>query len=410
MRGSSASITRRIRSPTATARLSDGRRAAIRIAGHEDGGSIQQWLAMSRATSFAGFRQALAMAALPAANTMYADREGNIYYQHGNAVPRRHRAADWSQPLDGADARTEWDGYHSLDELPELINPPAGWIQNTNSSPFGATGVQGNPDPARYRAYMAPEPDNARARASRRLLARTALWTFADWQAAAFDGYVLEAETAVPRIADEWERLGAMDPERARTLDPYVDELRSWDYRSAVGSPAMTLFAAWFERIAEPGALDGQWPNVRALEQAVADIGNVWGRTRVTWGEVNRLQRIHTSGTPPFDPALPSLPVQGGPGALGIVFNFESRIGPDGRRRYGVRGHSWVGAIEFGDTVRARTIVNFGQSADSLSPHWFDQAPLYARGEMKTLWFLPEEIEAARTVRYRPGEEPRARH
>lgn len=389
--------------------LPDGRRAAVRIAGHEDGGSIQQWLAMSRAASFDEFRQALALTALPASNTMYADREGNIYYLHGNAVPRRHFAADWSLPLDGSDPRTEWDGYHTLDELPGLANPPAGWIQNTNSSPFTATDGEGNPEPARYRSYMAPESDNARSRTSRRLLARTATWTFEAWQAAAFDSYVIEAESAIPRIADEWERLGATDPERARALDPYIEELRNWDYRSAVGSSAMTLFAAWHARTEGEGAFDGEWPHVRALEQAVADIRNAWGRTRVAWGEVNRLQRIHTSGTLPFDPASPSLPVEGGPGALGIVFNFESRIGPDGRRRYGVRGHSWVGAIEFGDTVRARTIVNFGQSADSISPHWFDQAPLYARGQLKTLWFTPDEIEAARTVRYRPGEEPRPR-
>jgi hypothetical protein len=42
-----------------------------------------------------------------------------------------------------------------------------------------------------------------------------------------------------------------------------------------------------------------------------------------------------------------------------------------------------------------------------MSPHWFDQAQLYARGEMKPLWFTREEVESAMTMRYRPGERPR---
>jgi penicillin amidase len=388
--------------------LSDGSRASIRIARHDDGGAIQQWLAMSRALSFDEFRSALAMTALPGSNTMYADTAGNIHYLHGSAVPRRHRAVDWNAPLDGADPELEWAGYHSPDELPHVTNPRSGWIQNTNSSPFSATGGDDNPDPAGYREYMAPEPDNARSRASRRLLGKEAPWTFGEWRAAAFDAYVHEAEIAVPRIADEWERLGAQDPERAHRLDDAIDELRNWNFTSSIGSHAMTLFSAWAERFDDTAPQPGEWPYVRALEQALDDIEAAWGTWRVAWGQVNRLQRVHTSGTQPFDTASPSLPVPGGPGALGIVFNFDTRPGPDGRIGYGIRGHSWVGAIEFGARVRAHTIVNFGQSADSVSPHWFDQAPHYARGEMKALWFTREEVEAAVALRYRPGEEPRA--
>lgn len=387
--------------------LPDGGRASIRIARHDEGGAIQQWLAMSRAASFDEFRAALALTSLPGSNTMYADRDGNIHYLHGNAVPRRNHGADWNVPLDGADTSTAWDGYHSPDELPHLTNPASGWIQNTNSTPFEATGGDDNPDPAGYPGYMAVESDNARARASRALLGRASPWTFDDWQAAAFDVQVHEAAIAIARIADEWERLGAHDPERARRLEPHIDELRNWDYRSSVGSPAMTLFDGWFRHSAEPAALSGEWPNVQALEAAVSELEEAWGTARIAWGQVNRLQRVHTSGTEPFDNGSASLPVPGGPGALGMVFNFDTRAGPDGRVQYGFRGHSWVGVIELGERIRTRTIVNFGQSADSMSPHWFDQAQLYARGQMKPLWFTREEVESAMTVRYRPGERPR---
>lgn len=386
--------------------LPDGRRASVRIARFEDGGAIQQWLEMSRAGSFDAFREALAASALPGSNTMYADRDGNIYYVHGNAVPRRDPAIDWTLPVDGSDPRTEWDGYHSPDELPHVLNPASGWIQNTNSSPWSATGGDDNPDPAGYAAYMAREPDNARARISRRLLDRSEPWTFSQWQAAAFSTYVLEAEEAIPRIADEWERLGASDPDRARRLDASIETLRDWDRTSRVGSPAMTVFTAWSSHIAAEAATPEPWPNVRALEHAVADLTRTWGTPNIAWGQVNRLQRVHTSGTAAFDTAAPSLPVPGGPGSLGMIFDFETRPGPGGRQYYGVRGHSWVGVIEFGPRIRTRTIVTFGQSADPVSPHWFDQAQLYARGEMKTLWFTPEEVESAIAIRYSPGQTP----
>jgi acyl-homoserine-lactone acylase len=74
----------------------------------EEGGSLQQWYAMNRAPDLDEFRAALAERAFPISNTMYADRAGNIYYVHGNAVPRRDPAFDWTRPVDGNTAATEW--------------------------------------------------------------------------------------------------------------------------------------------------------------------------------------------------------------------------------------------------------------------------------------------------------------
>jgi penicillin amidase len=97
--------------------------------------------------------------------------------------------------------------------------------------------------------------------------------------------------------------------------------------------------------------------------------------------------------------------VAGAPGGLGIIFNVGARPGPDGKRRYGYRGHTWVGIAEFGPRVRARSIVTFGQSADPASRHFFDQAKLYVRGEFKPAWFERADVEAHASRRYHPGEE-----
>jgi penicillin amidase len=381
----------------------DGKAYAVRTARFEEGGSIQQWYALGRARSLDEFRAALSGTAFPISNTMVADRDGNILYVHGNAVPRRDAALDWTVPLDGADSTAEWRGYHALDELPQLLNPGSGWLQNTNATPFLATAEGFNLRPEDYPSYMAREADNGRARVSRAILAADSAWTFEAWERAAFDTRVLEADTAIPPLVDEWERLGAVDPERAYQIDPALDSLRAWNRVSTIESVPMTWFVMWLERMRQADPHAGEWPRLSALEHVLAELRAQWGRTEVAWGEVNRLQRIHTGGAEPFDPARPSLPIAGAPGWAGIVFNFSARPGPDGKQRFGTSGHTWVGIVELAPRVRSRTIVTFGQSADPASPHFFDQAPLYARGEMKDAWFHADEVERAARRSYRPG-------
>jgi penicillin amidase len=120
---------------------------------------------------------------------------------------------------------------------------------------------------------------------------------------------------------------------------------------------------------------------------------DTYGSWKVAWGEVNRLQRRHTSGTEGFDDAAESLPVAGGPGnPFGIIFNFYARP-EDGRRRmYGVAGHSYASVVEFGSAPTARSILVFGADADPDSPHHFDQARLFADKRYKPAWFTPEQV------------------
>ena len=116
-----------------------------------------------------------------------------------------------------------------------------------------------------------------------------------------------------------------------------------------------------------------------------------FGSWDVAWGEVHRVRRGNVDE-----------PVGGCAGALGCfrVLNFDND--DDGRRSVS-GGDGWVIAVEFTDPPRAYSILGYGQSAKEDSPHYADQAALFARGEMKPVRYTEEDVERHAIGRYRPG-------
>ena len=386
----------------------DGRPLALRLARLGDDGWLAEWYAMTRARSVRELRAAMRPLAMLFGNVMAADRDGHIWYLYNAAVPRRDPRFDWSDAVDGSDPATEWRGYHTMDELPELLDPPSGWMDNSNGSPFRMTD-RGNLDPARFPAYMVPEGTavNPRGRAGQRLLAATPRWTFDAWTRAAFDRRVFLADSTIAAL--ERALLATGDSVPGGRLLAVRDTLRAWDRVSDTASAAMTVFSVWRRILADDG--DGTAPSDRAMVEALSaaldTLEGRFGRWSVPYGEMSRLQRVvDAAGEQPSD-ERPSVAWPAVNGADGAVFTGFAAPQEGERRGYGRAGASYVSVVEFGPRVRARAVHTFGASGDPASPHFFDQAPLHARGELRLAWVTLEEIRDNLGRSYRPGEPDR---
>jgi acyl-homoserine-lactone acylase len=192
--------------------------------------ALSQSFLRTRARNYAEFqRVAEQMQANSSNNTIFADAEGNIAYSHPQFIPRRDDRFDYTKPVDGSDPATDWKGLHALAEAPHLLNPPNGWIQNTNNWPYSAAGPH-SPRRENFPRYMDAAGENPRGIHAIMVLQDKKDFTLESLRAAAYDPYLTAFARLIPTLLQAYDRTPASDPLKAR-LAEQIGVLRGWDFR-----------------------------------------------------------------------------------------------------------------------------------------------------------------------------------
>ncbi|HXB92243.1 MAG TPA: penicillin acylase family protein [Puia sp.] len=381
---------------------------------------LEAWQ-ITKAGTFEEYKKAMEIRANTTNNTVYADDQGNIAYWHGNFMPRRDTTYDWSLPVDGSIAATEWKGVHELDEIVHVYNPATGWIQNCNSTPFTISGGS-SPERRKYPVYMAPDGENFRALNAARLLSGASDFTLDSLIAKGYDRYLAAFDVLLPSLFDAYT---ASPDSVKRAIAAPIALLQKWDRKSAIHSVPTTLAVEWAARMVQYA------PRPRVPEEATNAVGNIqaevdqstpqqktaelmavmkelqqrYGNWKMEWGDICRYQRLTGKITETYDDKQQSLPSGLVSSAVGALPSFASRVMPNTKKRYGYSGNSFICAVEFGKRVKAKTIVTGGESSDPASPHFSDQASMYLGGWFKEVLFYPEDVSKNTEKKYHPGAE-----
>lgn len=379
-------------------------------------GFFHLWRARSREE----YERVLDRRLLFMSNFTYADADGNILYRWNARLPRRENAAlDVTLDVDALDRGARWRGLHEAHDLPRLLNPAGGYIQNANNAPWW-TSLRDRLDPARYPPYVERDPLALRPQVILEHLEQKDRWSPQDVLDAKHDTRVLAAGRVLPDLFAAAERATSASGD----LRAAIDVLRAWDQRVSADSRGAVLFQRFWDLyrqgrempfaepfdearpLATPRGLADAEAALTHLEAAARQVRERHGDLAVPWATVHRFRARDLD-----------LPGDGLAGLYGLyrVLGFDEQ--PDGTRVAGHTGapadgprspvagtgDAWILLVQLSKPIKAWSVVAYGQSSDPASPHSRDQLRLFAEHKLRPVWFTREEIAANTERTYQPG-------
>jgi penicillin amidase/acyl-homoserine-lactone acylase len=377
-----------------------GHTYAIRYGDIGTAGIWEQLYRMNKATNFQEWQDAMRLRQLPMFNAAYADKTGTIYYLYNGVIPIRDPNYDWTGYLPGDTSKTLWTDYIPFDDLPQVLNPPSGFIQNGNGTPFRTTLGAGNPDPSRYSPTLGIDTDiSNRSLRMLELFGADDSITPEELVKYKFD-MQYSKDSIVAQFVDMLSNAKMPTPETAKAQEI----IRNWDMSTNPENPgaAVMVYTLNALKAKYPDAIQlsklGQG-NVNesmlmdAFTEAVTILNTKFGKLDMPWGDVNRLMRGSVD-----------LPIGGGPDILHATYGA---LQDDGRLKI-TDGDSYVLLViwDKDGTVHSMSVHQFGSATlHPESPHYADQSPLMANRQLKPVWFDEAEIRQHLEREYVPGEE-----
>jgi acyl-homoserine-lactone acylase len=363
--------------------------------------ALQQSFLRTKVRDLAGYLKVAALQANSSNSTLFASSKGETALFLPQFMPRRNDKFDYLKPVDGNDPATDWQGLHPLSEIPQVVNPANGWVMNVNDGPWWAAGKDSpkQGDFARYFDFYGERPRTVHAL---KVLGATPKFTLDGLIAAAYDPWLPTFERIIPGLVAA--HMRAPDPKRTAA----VMALGKWDRKWSLTSTETSLAVFWAEALwakgaeaaaaqgmqvqdwMETGARDAQ--RLAALDEALARLTADFGSWQVPWGEINRFQRNDGAVVQRYDDAKPSTPIPFASANWGSLASFRAERQAGTKRYYGYHGNSFVAVVEFGPRITARAVTAGGVNGNPASPHFNDQAQRYAEGNLRLVYFYPEDL------------------
>ena len=363
---------------------------AIRYANYEDIRVVEQWYRMNKATNFDEWNSAMSITAIPMFNAGYADKTGNIFYIYNAKLPLRAEGYDWESVLPGNSSDVVWTEYLPYADLPQVLNPTSGFIQNCNNTPFITTTGEDNPDKKNY-----PDSFGIESRMSNRAL--RAMELFGEDPSISreeFEQYKFDLRYSDDSYMSQFvDRLISLSYSfEDEKLIQGVNILKSWDkntdYENKNASLPIISFG-WFMEISPENISDENL--LESFTFAVKYLFNHYGRLDVIWGKINRLIRGHIN-----------LGLGGGPDIPHAVYGLPTEEG----YLKGYAGDAFLMLVEWekNGEVSSKSIHQYGSNTQhESSTHYADQAKLFVDRKLKPVWLtLQNIIENVEKV-YSPG-------
>ena len=373
---------------------------------------------MSKARNLDEWLAVLRQNLVPTSNFTYADADGNILYQWNAQVPvRRDDGTDYRLDVKAASRADIWSALHRVDDLPRLLNPRGGYIQNANNPPqFVST--RDPIDMSRFPSYFERGPLALRPQLAIEMLESQEKFSREDVIRLKYGTRMLLADRVKPDLLTAVKTSSVGDAEAA---NDGASILQAWDNRVSADSKGAVLFQRFWDlysaKVRQPFATPWQAGDafhtpsgladrpaaVEALAAAVRETRQAYGSADVGWGTVNRFRF--------GDIDLP------GDGAVGTYGTFRVvRFDPDpagGRERLagnvgGGRplagfGDAWVLLVDFADgKATGWSVVAYGQTTNLASPHSRDQIRIFAAHDLRRAWYTEADVRANLEREYRP--------
>jgi acyl-homoserine-lactone acylase len=365
---------------------------SIRSTGMFSIAALEQWYHMNKARNYTEFYKALKMEAIPGYNVVYADRYDTIFYLSNGKMPLRQPGYNWRSTVPGNTSSTLWTAFHPLEELPQVLNPPSGYLFNSNHSPFNATAPADNIKSNNYDATMGYETnENNRSTRFMQQIAPLEKVSYEDFKRIKYD-----RQFPSPLVFNiKSEGLFTLDEAAWPDVATIITSLKQWDRKAGAESKGAAYFGIAFYYIV--ARLQKDWSGAKELstEQCVEVVRHIkahcikyFGSIDITLGDYQKLVR--------GDKAIPL------PGLPDVIASMESEPYKKGMIK-GRQGDSYIELVQFTkDGPQIESINCYGASNKPGNKHYDDQMELFTAQQTKKMSLKKEDVYKSAERIYHP--------